>query len=75
MTEKSSFAVAFFRLYDKKIAGGEITFASTGIKKNDFIRLCMEKDYVFDEETISRICQTMLLTDEEEKNLKESAGC
>ena len=31
-----SFAAAFFRIYDRKITSGEITFSQTGMKKRRF---------------------------------------
>ncbi|MEF9921437.1 MAG: hypothetical protein RR313_04355 [Anaerovoracaceae bacterium] len=73
MNEKQSFAVTFFRLYDRKIASGEITFSKVGIKKDDFTKLCTDGTFVFDEETIKRICVTMNLSEEEKKELLESA--
>lgn len=70
-----NFKQFFFRIYDRKIASGEITFSRTGIKKDDFTRLCTEPDYVFDRETIDLIAVTMKLTEEEKKQLIElSAG-
>lgn len=60
-----NFKQYFFRIYDRKIASGEITFSRTGIKKDDFTRLCIEPDYVFDPDTIERISVTMKLTEEE----------
>lgn len=71
--DKPSFAAVFFRLYDRKIASGEITFSQTGIKKNDFTKICVEPGYVFDAETIDRICRTMHLTQEEERDLRDAA--
>ncbi|MDD4377717.1 MAG: hypothetical protein PHH48_06235 [Eubacteriales bacterium] len=73
MNEKLPFKTVFFRLYDRKISSGQITFSQTGIKKDDFTRLCTEEDFVFDKETLQRLCVTMKLTSEEEKMLMESA--
>lgn len=72
--EKLPFRVLFFRLYDRKIADGTITFSQTGIKKNDFTRLCTEPDFVLDRETVERFCTVMRLTEEESRALMESAG-
>ena len=44
MEEK--FAIAFLRIYDRKIASGEITFSRLNMKKEDFTRLCTDTDYV-----------------------------
>lgn len=69
-----TFKQIFFRLYDRKIASGEITFSRTGIKKDDFTRLCTEDGFVFDQETMDRIAVTMKLTEEEKKELFDAAG-
>lgn len=60
-----SFKNLFFRYYDRKICDGSITFAQLGISKMDFTRLCTEDNFVFDQETLARICKVMQLTDEE----------
>lgn len=72
--EKLPFRVLFFRLYDRKIADGTITFSQTGIKKNDFTRLCTEPDFILDREMVERLCTVMKLTEEEGRALMESAG-
>lgn len=41
-----TFKQAFFKIYDRKINAGEITFSQTGIKKDDFTRLCTEEGFV-----------------------------
>ena len=61
----ASFAIAFFRIYDRKIASGEITFAQTGMKKEDFTKLCTDGSFVLPEDEIRRPCRAMDLTDEE----------
>lgn len=60
-----SFKNLFFRYYDRKICDGSITFSQLGISKTDFIRLCTEENFVFDQETLTRICNVMKLSDEE----------
>ncbi|MDD6881140.1 MAG: hypothetical protein PUE18_06145 [Firmicutes bacterium] len=60
-----SFKNLFFRYYDRKICDGSITFSQLGISKTDFIRLCTEENFVFDQETLARICNVMKLSDEE----------
>ena len=57
--EKKSFAAVFFRLYDRKIASGEITFSRTGINKTDFTNLCMDPSFVFREDDLRKICKNM----------------
>lgn len=69
-----TFKQEFFKIYDRKIASGEITFSRSGITKGDFTRLCMEPDFVFDEATLTGICQHMGLTEEETLVLFTAAG-
>ncbi len=64
----------FFRLYDKKIADGKITFSQLGISKTDFTRFCTEENFVFDKETVLRICKAMDLSEEEEEEFLALAG-
>lgn len=68
-----TFKQVFFRIYDRKIGSGEISFSQTGIKKDDFTRLCTEEGFVFDEETLQKISLTMKLSEEEKKALFEAA--
>lgn len=66
-----NFKQLFFRIYDRKIASGEITFSRSGIKKDDFTRLCTEEGFAFDRETIERLAVTMKLTEDEKTQLLE----
>lgn len=56
-----TFAGAFFRMYDRKICSGEITFSQTGMKKDDFTRLCIDEGYVLPYEEIKAIGEKMKL--------------
>lgn len=67
-----TFKQAFFRIYDRKIASGEITFSRIGLAKDDFIKLCSEEGYELDNETIERLAITMKLTAEEKQSLIDS---
>ena len=71
--KEMTFKNIFFRLYDKKISDGTITFSQLGISKMDFTRLCMEENFVLDEETIIRISDIMNLTEEEKDELLKAA--
>lgn len=64
-----NFKQAFFRIYDRKIGSGEISFSETGIDKKEFTRLCTEEDFVFDEKTLEKLCQNMKLSPEEKELL------
>lgn len=66
MDTKQTFADVFFKIYDRKIMTGEITFFGTKMKKNDFTRLCVEPEYVIPDEEIEKLCETMLLNEEEQ---------
>lgn len=68
---KHSFGAIFFPIYDRKIASGEITFSQIGMSKEDFTRICTEKDFVPDHETIERLCSRMNLTEDEKERLME----
>lgn len=69
-----NFKQIFFRIYDRKIASGEITFSKSGIKKDDFTRLCTEEGFVLSREAIDLIAVNMKLTEEEKSQLLEAAG-
>ena len=71
--EEIRFKSVFFRLYDKKIASGEVTFSQLNLSKTDFIRVCTEDNFVLERETILKISSAMNLTDEEERELLEAA--
>lgn len=65
----STFARDFFKLYDRKICSGEITFSRIGISKEEFNRICIEKGYVPQREKLIIICERMNLTEEETAQL------
>ncbi len=68
-----NFKQCFFRIYDKKIASGEITFSRTGISKDQFTALCTEPAFVFDDALLAKLKETMNLTDEQHDALVRSA--
>ena len=57
-----TFAGAFFRIYDRKLCSGEITFSQIGMKKDDFTRLCIDEGYVLPYREIRMICEKMKLS-------------
>lgn len=61
----ATFAQTFLRIYDRKILSGEITFSQSGINKNDFTRLCVDKDYVIPRERLLTVCEKMQLAEDE----------
>lgn len=69
-----NFKQCFFRIYDKKIASGEISFSRTGISKDAFTALCTDADYVFDQELLDKLKVTMNLTDEQYDQLVRTAN-
>lgn len=73
-TGELSFAAVFFRLYDKKIAAGEITFSSLKMSKAEFTAMCMNGEYVPDIENVLELCSRMLLAKDEAELLLNAAG-
>ena len=66
---KETFARNFFRLYDSKIASGDLTFAESGISRDSFTRICVDTSFVFSEEELQRFCEKAKLTDEQAESL------
>ena len=69
-----TFKQVFFRIYDRKIASGEITFSRSGISKNDFTRLCTEDGFIPPKEALMKMCEGMLLSEDERRELLEAAA-
>ena len=69
-----SFCVEFFKIYDKKINSGEVSFRNSGIQINDFNQLCIVPDFVMPEENLEIVCKKMNLSDEEIDILYKAAG-
>ncbi|MEE1037576.1 MAG: hypothetical protein U0K95_00290 [Eubacterium sp.] len=68
------FRVCFFRLYDRKIASGEITFSKLNMDKDAFICLSTAQDPELTREDIINLCINMKLTEEEADRMMQSAG-
>lgn len=68
-----TFKQLFFRLYDRKIASGEMSFSQTGIRKDQFTKLCTEDDFVFSKEELTDICQRMGVSEDEREALFKAA--
>lgn len=68
--EEISFAAAFFRIYDRKINSGEITFSRIGMSKNSFTRLCTDPGFILPEEELEHLIITMKMSDEEAELLR-----
>ncbi len=64
-----TFAQKFMKIYDRKILSGETTFGRSGINSSDFIRVCIDGDYVFSREALETIRDKMPLTEEEFESL------
>ncbi len=65
----ATFAQEFMKIYDRKIASGEITFSRSGITAGDFTALCINGDYVIPRERLLVIFEKMDLTEEERQRL------
>ena len=72
--ENLTFKAFFFRLYDRKIAEGSITFSQIGMSKNDFTKLCTEPEFIPDLASIERVCLAMQLPAEEQMLLHRAAS-
>ena len=68
-----TFAQKLLKIYDRKILNGEITFSRSGIKKDDFTRLCIDKGFVPAREDIELICDKMNVTPVERVELLKYA--
>ena len=69
-----TYAQEFMKIYDRKIASGEITFSRSGITGGDFTALCINGDYVIPRERLEVIFEKMSLTDEEQDLLLRAGG-
>jgi len=63
------FAAVFMRIYDKKIASGEITYKELKMDINDFNQLCIVPGYILEKEETERLCDKMKVTEEERNAL------
>lgn len=68
------FSAVFFRLYDRKIASGEITFSSLKMSKAEFTAMCMNSGYVPEIENVLKLCGKMMLDRGEAELLINAAG-
>lgn len=64
-----TFAQKLLKIYDRKILSGEITFSRSGIKKEDFTRLCIDRDFVLSKDDLEIVCNKMKLTEKEREEL------
>ena len=64
-----TFGQKFMKIYDRKIQSGETTFSRSGIRKDDFTRLCIDGSYAFSREALEVIRDKMPLTEEEFQSL------
>lgn len=64
-----TFRQEFFRLYDRAISNGICSFMQTGIKKDDFTKLCTDPDFILDDDSIERACVAMKAGDEKKELL------
>ena len=68
-----TFAQEFMKIYDRKIASGEITFSRSGITGGDFTALCINPAYVIPQERLEVVFEKMSLTEEERERLIRAA--
>ncbi|MCR5481809.1 MAG: hypothetical protein K6F52_03355 [Clostridia bacterium] len=70
--EQLNFPAMFFRIYDKKILSGEITFSRIGISKAAFTALCRNEKISLTDEELFAILERMNLNKEEIDGLLEA---
>lgn len=51
-----------------------MSFGQTGIRKDQFTKLCTEDDFVFSKEELTDICRRMGASEEEREALFEAAS-
>ncbi len=66
--------VVFFRIYDRKIAAGEISFKNIKMDKDQFICLSTAQDPEMTRDDVINLCINMKLTKEEADEMMIAAG-
>ncbi|MBR6473763.1 MAG: hypothetical protein IKS99_08595 [Firmicutes bacterium] len=64
----------FLKIYDRAIGSGVCSFSQTGIGVSNFNQLCMDPDFVLDDEVIIRACKVMKIEEEKISWLLELAA-
>lgn len=54
----------FLKIYDRAIGSGVCSFSQTGIGVSNFNQLCMDPDFVLDDDVIIKACNVMKLPQE-----------
>lgn len=64
--EKLKFAQLFLRKYDRAVSSGVCSFSQTGIGSMNFTNMCVNSDFVIDDdEIIIKACRVMKLPQED----------
>ena len=63
----------FLKIYDRAIGSGVCSFRQTGIGVSNFNQLCMDPDFVPDDDVIIRACNAMKLSETETERLLQLA--
>ncbi len=66
--------VVFFRIYDRKIASGEISFKNIKMDKDQFICLSTAQDPEMSRDDVINLCINMKLTTKEADEMMLAAG-
>lgn len=73
--EKLKFAQLFLRKYDRAISSGVCSFSQTGIGAMNFTNMCVNSDFVIDDdEIIIKACRVMRLPQEDIDELLKLAA-
>ena len=64
----------FLKIYDRAIGSGVCSFSQTGIGVSNFNMLCMDPDFVPEDEVIIRALRVMKVSEEETERLLKLAA-
>lgn len=64
----------FLKIYDRAIGSGVCSFSQTGIGVSNFNQLCMDPDFVMEDEVIIRACIVMKVSEADTEMLLRLAA-
>ena len=64
----------FLKIYDRAIGSGVCSFSQTGIGVSNFNQLCMDPDFVMEDEVIIRACKVMKVSEADTEMLLRLAA-
>ena len=64
----------FLKIYDRAIGSGVCSFSQTGIGVSNVNQLCMDPDFVMEDEVIIRACKVMKVSEADTEMLLRLAA-